>query len=107
MKRDFITGRLVDDLGKLKAEAKAIDEQADFIKAELITLAANGAERAFEGDLFRAAVVFGARSSLDKDALFAELGEFHVHPDILQRLIRKHTKVAPDVPSVRVFAKGE
>jgi hypothetical protein len=64
-------GEIVDQLGRVKAEAAEIKAREDLLKAEL---AARDMREA-EGDLFRATVTVASRWTLDAERVKAELGE--------------------------------
>jgi hypothetical protein len=63
-------GEIVDQLGRVKAEAAEIKAREDLLKAELT---ARGVPEA-EGDLFRATVTEACRWTLDAERVKAEMG---------------------------------
>jgi hypothetical protein len=64
-------GEIVDQLGRVKAEAAEIKAREDLLKAELTARDVSEAE----GDLFRATVTVASRWTLDAERVKAELGE--------------------------------
>jgi hypothetical protein len=63
-------GEIVDQLGRVKAEAAEIKAREDLLKAELT---ARGVSEA-EGELFRATVTTASRWTLDAERVKAEMG---------------------------------
>ena len=82
---------IVDELGTLKAQIATLTEREKLLKA---TLTASGFA-ALEGNLYRAAITWTERATLDGDAVRALLTEEQV---------RQCTKVT-EVMSVRVSAR--
>lgn len=94
-----------DLLGNLKAEISSLKDEAKTATAQLISLAADhpGRACAIEGELFRACVSWVDKKVVDHAAVYEELSRV-VASDLLDRLVKKHTKVAECVPTVRVSA---
>jgi hypothetical protein len=63
-------GEIVDQLGRVKAEAAEIKAREDLLKLELT---ARGVTEA-EGDLFRATVTVASRWTLDAERVKSEMG---------------------------------
>jgi hypothetical protein len=63
-------GEIVDQLGRVKAEAAEIKAREDLLKAELTTRGVSEAE----SDLFRATVTVASRWTLDAEHVKAEMG---------------------------------
>jgi hypothetical protein len=63
-------GEIVDQLGRVKAEAAEIKAREDLLKAEMITRGVSEAE----GELFRATVTTASRWTLDAERVKAEMG---------------------------------
>lgn len=96
-----------DLLGNLKAEISSLVDEADVAKAVLISIAANqpGTSCAIEGEAYRAAVTFADKRVTDYKAAFSELVARHgMSEEFVRTLLKKHTKVAELVPTVRVGA---
>jgi hypothetical protein len=74
----------------------------------LIGIAADhpGKVCALEGELFRVAVSFADKSKTDHKAVYAELvGKHGMDPEFIAKLLKKHTKTADSVPTVRVSGR--
>jgi hypothetical protein len=82
---------LVDDLGRLQAQAADITAKMAEIKSQLVSAGVD----AIDGELFRVTVSHSERESLDLDAVRAKL---------TPQFIRAHTRVTP-VTTVRVKAR--
>lgn len=105
MKRDLNLAYTADRLGIVNAEISDRKEEADELKAVLIEAAAAGPERAFEGSYYRATVSFAPKRVVDHVAVYASLVKSGLITEFdLAKLIVSKTKVAENVPSVRVSA---
>lgn len=97
-----------DRLGAIKSAIAALRKEHDVLAAEVISRAADhpGDAYAEDGDAFRACVSWVDRSVTDYRAALADLAdEFDISTERLERALRKHTRVAPQVPQVRVSAR--
>jgi hypothetical protein len=97
--------RYADLLGNLKSEISSVKAEAKVATAQLISLAADhpGRACAIEGELFRACVSWVDQKVVDHNAVYEELSKV-VAIDLIERLVKKHTRVAECVPKVRVSA---
>jgi hypothetical protein len=68
--RNLPLGEIVDQLGRVKAEAAEIKAREDLLKAELTARDVTEAE----GDLFRATVTTASRWTLDAEKVKTEMG---------------------------------
>lgn len=99
---------IADQLGATLAAISDLKKQADAMKAQLISSAADvpGTAWADEGDCFRACVSWADKATVDYKGALAELQAKHgMQEDFIAALLHKHTKVAPLVPTVRVSAR--
>lgn len=92
-----ITTNSIDSLGALLAQISDLTKQADAIKDSLKNEASLSGQKAFEGDLFRAAYVETNRSTVDWKAIAKAL-------NIPAELIAQHTSTTA-VYSVKVTSK--
>jgi hypothetical protein len=104
-----IKTHIVDTLGGLLADKANIGEEIDAAKAYLIGVAAQDGVKAFEGEMFRATVTFGAKRVVDYKAILNVLVlNYGIDRDVMARLIEANTETAEGVPTVRCTArKGE
>lgn len=98
---------VVDVLGGLLADIAESKIEAEAAKAVLIGMSAQDpANRAFEGDLFRATVTFGKKTVVDYKAILAVLvRDGFINQQFLDHMLQQHTSVAEGLPSVRVTAR--
>lgn len=99
--------KFCDVLGSIKAEISLLKQDEEKAKVELISIAANHPANvcALEGDLFRATVSFTNKTVTDYRGAFEELVAKHgMSAEFIERLLKKHTKTAEGVPSIRVSA---
>ena len=96
---------LADALGAVKAEMADLKGREEALKASLIDAAANGV-CVTEGAMFRATVSFADKPCVSYAAAIAELAMLYdISEDQIGRVLKRHTKVAPQVPTVRVVAR--
>ena len=89
--------RKVDELGRLLADIKRLNNLADEIKGDLISAARGATAAAFEGDLFRASVSWSDRTTTNWRKIAADLGAS-------EQKIRGNSKITSSV-TVRVSAR--
>jgi hypothetical protein len=97
---------IVDTLGGLLADKANIGEEIDAAKAYLIGVAAQDGVKAFEGEMFRATVTFGAKRVVDYKAILRHLvDKSFLDDETMRYIIEQNTSIAEGLPTVRCTAR--
>lgn len=99
---------IVDRLGACKAAQAALASEQAGLQADLISRAALHPGKAYaeEGEVFRACVSWSDKRATDWAEVIADLGAaFGIPQERIDAVIRRRTRIAPMVPTVRVSSK--
>lgn len=96
----------IDELGAVKASIATLLKDEQRLKDRVVAMAARGTERSWsrDGEVFRAAVTWTDKTTTDWKAVAEELAR-DIPPEVLGRILKRHTSVLPDVVTVRVSAR--